>query len=205
MSRKKKGRPPSPECEKKVPSAGVPNSSDDEGSVLKYLEEDPSPYADDFRKLQTGQQKRRDEAITTLFYTYIDAYKKKVTSRDTYQKELFEACLSIVRIFAVFFILLTFLPVFFGSTESVSGALSIATASISFLVLIIELLKIITHYCFPENDEQYITEIVKAIQNNDLEDKRLNLTYKKGSMEDTNHSTGEADTGMAPFEPEGDP
>ena len=37
------------------------------------------------------------------------------------------------------------------------------------------LLEIIAKYIFPKNEEKNITEIVKAIQNNDLEDKRINI------------------------------
>lgn len=52
------------------------------------------------------------------------------------------------------------------------------TACISFISLIIGLLTIITKYFFPENDEQYITQIVESIQKNDLENKRENARYK---------------------------
>lgn len=54
---------------------------------------------------------------------------------------------------------------------------SFITTCVSFITLIIGLLTIVTKYFFPENDEQYITTIVEAIQKNDLENKRENAKY----------------------------
>ncbi|WP_297998267.1 hypothetical protein [uncultured Oscillibacter sp.] len=51
---------------------------------------------------------------------------------------------------------------------------SFVTACVSFLGLVVSVLLIITKYFFPENDEQYITQIVKSIQENDLANKREN-------------------------------
>ena len=65
------------------------------------------------------------------------------------------------------------------SQIEVPDVVSFATACISFITLIIGLLTIITKYFFPENDEQYITAIVEAIQKNDLENKRENAKYEQ--------------------------
>lgn len=43
------------------------------------------------------------------------------------------------------------------------------TAMLSLVVSILDLIRVITKYCFPENDEEYIVKIVESIQNNDLE------------------------------------
>ncbi len=61
------------------------------------------------------------------------------------------------------------------TTESLVGLISVC---VTFLTSVIGVLKIIVKYCFPENDEKYITEIVKAVQQNDLENKKENLKYK---------------------------
>lgn len=154
---------------------------DSVASVAGLVRGKVHPY-DDSETLRTDQQRARDKFITELFSAYLEAYRDKVESRGSYQKDLFITCIRIVWIFSIAFVLLIAASMFaLGSTENISTAISVATASISFLVLIIELLKIITRYCFPENDEQYITEIVKAIQHNDLEDKKLNMEYKKAT------------------------
>ena len=59
------------------------------------------------------------------------------------------------------------------------------TACVSFISLIIGLLTIITKYFFPENDEQYITAIVEAIQKNDLENKRENAKHEQSAPSDS--------------------
>lgn len=60
------------------------------------------------------------------------------------------------------------------SDLNVTDLAAFITACISFISLIIGLLTIITKYFFPENGEQYITQIVELIQKNDLENKREN-------------------------------
>lgn len=39
--------------------------------------------------------------------------------------------------------------------------------------------KIITKYVFPQNEEEYITHIVKSIQDNDLKNKKANIKSSK--------------------------
>lgn len=128
----------------------------------------------------TNQQLTRDRSVTQLFEAYIGAYTQKINARAKYQKCLFCSCLGIVLAFSVALaiLILTTFPV--SSENTLSGITSAVTACVSFVVLIVELLKIITKYCFPDNDEQYITEIVKAIQSNDLENKRLNIENGHG-------------------------
>lgn len=45
---------------------------------------------------------------------------------------------------------------------------TVITTLVSLVVSILELVHIITKYCFPENDEEYIVQIVNSIQDNDL-------------------------------------
>ena len=42
----------------------------------------------------------------------------------------------------------------------------------------------IVKYAFPEDDEKYITEIVKAIQSNDLENKKQNIQASGKVLQD---------------------
>lgn len=59
--------------------------------------------------------------------------------------------------------------VVFHSDElsDLNAIVGFVTAFVSFAGLVFGLMTIITRFAFPENDEQYITDIVKAIQDND--------------------------------------
>lgn len=48
---------------------------------------------------------------------------------------------------------------------------------ITYLTLVIGILKIITEYVFPQKEEEYVTRIVKAIQKNDLKNKIENMKH----------------------------
>ena len=61
-----------------------------------------------------------------------------------------------------------------------SNVVALIAANLSLVVSIIELVRIITKYCFPENDEEYIVKIVESVQANDLE------TYKESNRIDIN-------------------
>lgn len=61
------------------------------------------------------------------------------------------------------------------SVIEISELITLFSLCITFLTSILGLFKIITKFCFPENDEEYITKIVEAIQKNDLENKKENM------------------------------
>ena len=64
-------------------------------------------------------------------------------------------------------------------TNAVSGIVALITAYGSVLGVFMGVIQIITKYVFPENEEQYITEIVKAIQENDLQHKKVNIEAER--------------------------
>lgn len=65
--------------------------------------------------------------------------------------------------------------------ESLVGLI---VALISFVSLFIGILKIITEYIFPKNEEQYITKIVELIQTNDLENKKADKSEGNNEWKD---------------------
>ena len=67
--------------------------------------------------------------------------------------------------------------------KSIESVIQLITACITFLTLIVSILKIITKYVFPANDEEYITRIVEIIQNNDLENKKENIRVRISNAE----------------------
>lgn len=56
-----------------------------------------------------------------------------------------------------------------ASPLDVTGAVTLIASVVSLIVSILELARIITKYCFPKNDEEYIVKIVESIQDNALE------------------------------------
>jgi H+/Cl- antiporter ClcA len=96
---------------------------------------------------------------------------------------LFGLCSIILLAFTVALIVLVVR--FDGSTneKSIESVVQLITACVTFLTLIVSILKIITKYVFPANDEEYITRIVEIIQNNDLENKKENIRVRISNTE----------------------
>lgn len=114
------------------------------------------------------EQKNRSESITRILSQYENAYKDKVHFQKKYRHILFWACVLIICVFvAILSIIL--LKTDFSIELSVSNVATIITAVISFISSIVALVSIITKYCFPEKDEEYIIQVVSSIQDNDLE------------------------------------
>lgn len=138
----------------------------------------------------TSQQKKRDEKVTELLSEYVTFYKKKVNHSTICRYLILIPCMVIILCFAA---LLGYFALRLLNTETavpVTDLIAFVTACISFISLIIGLLTIITKYFFPENDEQYITTIVEAIQRNDLENKRENAKHQHKPQ---NQDSGKAD------------
>lgn len=129
------------------------------------------PYID---KFVTGEQKRRDKFITDLLEDYVNQYKYRNSSNRWYKNIIFVLCISVLMLFSVSFTILIFKCSGKGSL-SVEGVVQLVSVCITFLTLIIGILKIITKYVFPEKEEEYITRIVEIIQKNDLENKKQNI------------------------------
>lgn len=130
----------------------------------------------------TAQQKRRDYQITKLLSTYVDAYKHKSESNKGYKAILLYIYIAILGTFCISFIAFIHRMSFGAASGSVAGAIQLLSVCVTFLGLIVGLLKIITKYVFPEKEEEYITRIVELIQNNDLKNKIENINAKVANI-----------------------
>lgn len=128
---------------------------------------------------QTDQQRHRDVKISELLDEYTSSYKEKRKFREEKRKALFSLCTTIIGGAAIMFGLVLLKMIFAPRGMVVADVVAFVTACGSFLTLVIGLMQIITKYCFPENDEEYITKIVQSIQENDLQHKLANIDYKK--------------------------
>lgn len=133
---------------------------------------DPGGLSGGFAADTTKEQRERDKKVTELLKTYVEAYKKKVDQSSLYRKVILWPCMGIIVAFAAMLAVLSCWLIVGGAGLKMTDVASFITACVSFLTLIIGVLHIITKYFFPEDDEKYITQIVEAIQKNDLENRK---------------------------------
>lgn len=152
-----------------------------DGLLINFVDEDKQ-FNDIY---QTHEQKIRDRQITTLLKKYVEAYSNKINIQKTYRQCLFYGACGIVVAFSVV-IIVAVISAMTGAINiaKIPGAISIITTCVTLLTAILGLVTIITKYCFPENDEEYITRIVKSIQDNDLENKKENIRSAKKDTTD---------------------
>lgn len=163
-----------------------PQSEDSEGVADLNLGKDSSGVDDNFKPyvdhFQTKQQQKRDKVITKILREYASSYAKKGQVKEQCQKFMLFICCVFVMI-SVFGVLgLTCRVVI--APESISD-LSALAAFVGFVSLVFGLITVITKYAFPEDDERYIADIVKAIQDNDLSHKIANMKLVQGASLDS--------------------
>lgn len=149
-------------------------------------EEMDKAYIDEYT---TDQQKLRDRKITELLEQYVDAYRYKNQSNKWYKGILFGMCVVILVSFCIAFIVWIFKISGAKDEASVEGVVQLVSVCVTFLALIVSILKIITKYVFPKKEEEYITRIVEIIQNNDLENKKENIKVKMKELQNSNQDT----------------
>lgn len=124
---------------------------------------------------QTHEQKVRDIEITKLLKKYVESYCEKIKIQSKYRKVLLVLCSSVIVSFSIVFLILLLL-MSFGKVEfCTANTVNFVSICITFLLSVLGLVQTITKYCFPENDEEYISKIVETIQANDLQNKLANM------------------------------
>ena len=127
----------------------------------------------------TFEQTKRDSSISDLLCAYTEAYKKKQGKNRIYRDFLFYSCLTIVVLISISLLVIT-IVFLCRMPSSISDLVTLITILATFSGSIIGILKVITEYVFPQGDEKYITTIVKAVQQNDLDNKRELIKYNNG-------------------------
>ena len=120
-------------------------------------------------KYQPEEQKNRSQSISAILSHYEQSYDYKVRFQKLYRKILFWGCSGIVVLFVIAILLILIYAVFHSDSIELAGVATVITAVVSLVGSMLGLVHIITKYCFPENDEEYIVRIVESIQGNDLE------------------------------------
>ena len=127
----------------------------------------------------TEQQRERDQLTTLLYKQFISVYGEKQGYVKSSKKTIRNWCIVWVSALVITFVVLT-CYILFGTGRKTGDIIALISAAIPILAAIIGTLNIVTKHVFPEDEERHITEIVKTILNNDLQNKIENLK-KPGS------------------------
>lgn len=141
-----------------------------------YVDSDDS-FKDEF---QTAEQKTRDEKVTELLEKYVEAYENKTKAQKKYRSILFWGSSAIIGLFSIALLIIAIVTITRIGDINVTDVIAVITALISFVTSILALTTIITKFCFPDDDEKYITSIVESIQRNDLENKKESMRLYSG-------------------------
>ncbi len=113
----------------------------------------------------------RNTSLTRLLNDYIDQRKERIKTNNTYKKWLF-------RIFVGLFIVLTLSVIFifiktdFNNTN-IDTVISLVSVAVTYLVSILSIVKIISQYLFPVNEEKDAIEMIKTVIGNDVDVEKM--------------------------------
>lgn len=115
------------------------------------------------------ESKKRSRSITSILQSYENSYKNKVSFQNRFRKILFWICNLIILVFIITIVFILHYTIKNARCIDISAVATLITALLSLFVSIFKLLNIITKYCFPKNDDEYVIKIVKSIQKDDFE------------------------------------
>lgn len=122
----------------------------------------------------TEQQRERDKSTTKLYEQFVTAHKEKTQFSGGAKKAIRASCITWISLLFLVCIVLSAYTVILTERQT-SDLLTLVSALVPIIVAIIGTLNIITKYVFPEDEDRHITEIVKAIHENDLKNKQGNI------------------------------
>lgn len=127
-----------------------------------------------FDPFQTEEQKIRDGYITDLLKSYVDSFDVKVKETKTDRLWIKVLFTSLITVLVVSIIVIS-LYLVFHKVEKVTELIALITSLVTLTGSLFGTLKNVVERAFPLNDEEYITQIVKLIQENDLKHKQENI------------------------------
>lgn len=155
------------------------NLFNDVNNITEFDSDDTRIYREDQQVINeikdylTVSQRDRDKQITSLLEQFVINYKNKVYDNKQFKNVLFYFSLAFVGVFAIGMIVS--LIILSCNSFDDSGIVSFVSACATLIAVPIGILKIIVSYIFPSAEENHIADIVKLIQNNDLENKKINI------------------------------
>lgn len=144
------------------------------------IDEEKLKWYDQF---QTEEQSIRDKEVTRLFKLYVDNYEEKIKHNTKYKEWILLCSIGIIALILLFGGAISWELL----TRDEKGIVDLASLIIAFggiFTTAIGIFKIVTEYVFPKDEESYITAIVKSIQENDLENKKVNISTSCNDLND---------------------
>jgi hypothetical protein len=133
--------------------------------------------------MKTNHQNHRDYLTSLFFQNYVNTQKDKLDFRNKWRKVLsIGAGISVMIIVLALMILpVIFIFVMPQKNTVFENIITLIATIVPLTSALIGILTIVTKYVFPENDDQSVTDIVKAILSNDYENRKLDIAHEENS------------------------
>jgi hypothetical protein len=128
----------------------------------------------------TVQQRKRDGYTTKLYNLFVKSYESNRNFASIFKVIICAWCLIIVSGVFVACVMLAFY-ILQQTERTVGDIIALISATIPLATAVMGILQIVTKHVFPEDDEKHVTEIVKAIHDNDFKNKQENIRQQNGS------------------------
>ena len=135
----------------------------------------PPPLKNPVPSNLTEEQGKRDEQMTALFSQFVEAHKDKQIFSKESKTKIRSCCIVWVFMLILACIGLSFYIIMY-TDRLVGDVVALIGAIIPLVMAVIGTLNIVIKHVFPENEEQYITDLVKTLSENDLKNKQVNLS-----------------------------
>ena len=122
----------------------------------------------------TLEQRNRDRDTTALYKQFVEAHNEKRKFAKKAKKAICISCVAWVSLLIIMCGVLS-IYVIIKTTRQAADIVALISTVIPIVVAILGTLNIVVRHVFPENEEKNITEIVKAIHENDFKNKQENL------------------------------
>lgn len=118
----------------------------------------------------TAPKEQHDNAYTSILNAYAENINETLRSKKRFKKTFFILSYTLLAgSFLSFFLLIMYLIVKKPLTEVVEWCSVVVPALVSFLTVFIVIPKIIAEYLFNSEEEKYMSEIIKNLQDYDKE------------------------------------
>ena len=156
---------------------GLPPEVTEDTTEIEPSSRVPSSLEQPIRDYLTEEQRKRDEHTTTLYEQFVWAHNEKCDFVKESKKTIRKWCILWVcaLILAVLACIAVAGVVLVYTDRLATDVIALISAIVPLLVAIIGTLNIVTKHVFPEDEERYITDIVKLIHENDFKNKQANM------------------------------
>ena len=142
----------------------IPGMEDSEEAAKSFLDEISDS---DLQARDTANMIKHGELYTQLLDIYVSDIKVTLRSKRKLKEEFYDICVFLLIFTCTVFCLVVLLMIL-GLVPSDSVAISVGVI-VSFLTVFIVIPHTITTYLFNTEEEKYMAEIIKSVQDHDVE------------------------------------